>query len=83
MKEPADFFDLDKLDEEEKNMWLSAIDRELNAMERYLVWETLYEVPKGIRLIDTRWMFRVKNALSGSLAKGRLVAKRLSAAEAE
>ncbi len=72
---PNSFSDLDKLELEEKNLWKSAIERELDAMKKYSVWEAVNEIPPGTKPIDTMWVFRVKTDVNGNQAKARLVAK--------
>lgn len=75
VRTPDSFVDLEKMESEEKAMWLSAVRTELDAMERYQVWEIAEELPPSVRPIDTMWVFQMKKGPNGDIAKARLVAK--------
>ena len=55
------------------NRWIKAIDAELNNMRKHQVWEVV-PCPKGRKLINTVWVFKVKQLADGRVdkLKGRL-----------
>lgn len=67
---PETFKEISDLEPNEKRIWLEAVSRELNSMEKHQVWEAVPYTNQ--KVIDTQWIFRVKNAEE---AKARLVAK--------
>lgn len=54
--------------------WKSAIDAELKSMVVNKTWE-LVEKPPNIKVIDSRWVFTVKNINNCDVKKARLVAR--------
>lgn len=56
--------------------WKEAVDNEIKALEKNNTW-TLIEKPKNVKLIDSRWVFRLKRHPDGQIKeyKARLVAK--------
>lgn len=52
--------------------WKQSINEELSAHQKNNTW-SLMEKPKGVRLIDCKWVFRIKD--NGSVFKSRLCAK--------
>ncbi|CAK1600987.1 unnamed protein product [Parnassius mnemosyne] len=54
--------------------WKQSIEDELRAHEENKTW-SLIEKPKGVRLIDCKWVFRIKDDPSGPVFKSRLCAK--------
>ncbi|KFM75106.1 Retrovirus-related Pol polyprotein from transposon TNT 1-94, partial [Stegodyphus mimosarum] len=73
---PENFKDLDKLNSEEKEKWLLAVDEEINSLSRHKTWE-LVEHPVGKKPIGCRWIFNLKENEDGTVIryKARLVAK--------
>lgn len=51
--------------------WEEAIQKEISALEKHQTWEAT-NLPKGIKAIDTMWLFKVK---PDGTKKARLVAK--------
>lgn len=54
--------------------WKQSIKEELKAHEQNKTW-SLIEKPKGERLIDCKWVFKIKDDPSGPVFKSRLCAK--------
>ncbi|CAK1578784.1 unnamed protein product [Parnassius mnemosyne] len=54
--------------------WKQSIEDELRAHEENKTW-SLIEKPKGVQLIDCKWVFRIKDDPSGPVFKARLCAK--------
>lgn len=54
--------------------WKQSIQDELKAHEENNTWN-LVEKPEGVRLIDCKWVFRIKDNPSGPIFKSRLCAK--------
>lgn len=56
--------------------WKSAIDKEIKALKRNNTW-TPMEKPKNVKIIDSKWVFRLKRYPNGQIKeyKARLVAK--------
>ena len=69
--------DLLKLPKERLNEWKAACERELDALNRWHVFN-LVEHPKGQKVIQNRWVFDVKD---DSRKRARLVAKGFSQVE--
>lgn len=73
LKAPKSFNELETLTERNRKIWNLAIKRELNSMDKKNVWKL---VPNNnYHVIDTKWVFRVKETETGELAKARLVAR--------
>ncbi|KAK9754490.1 Reverse transcriptase (RNA-dependent DNA polymerase) [Popillia japonica] len=60
----------------DRKEWEGAIKEEMNSLKRNNTW-TLVEKPKNIKLINSKWVFRIKRNQSGEAVKykARLVAK--------
>ncbi|KRY92483.1 Retrovirus-related Pol polyprotein from transposon TNT 1-94 [Trichinella pseudospiralis] len=56
--------------------WRKAMEEELHSLEENSVW-TLVDPPSGKKVLDSRWVLRIKTKADGSVAryKARLVAK--------
>ena len=61
----------------DKDMWLKAVDEELNNMKRMRVFTIINKVPKDANIISTRWVLKYKRNSEGKIVKykARLVAK--------
>jgi len=61
----------------DKDMWLKAVDEELNNMKRMKVFTIINKVPKDVNIISTRWVLKYKRNSEGKIVKykARLVAK--------
>ncbi|GBP15544.1 Retrovirus-related Pol polyprotein from transposon TNT 1-94 [Eumeta japonica] len=64
----------DALSSEDSELWIKSIKEELKAHEDNGTWE-LVKKPDNVRLLDCKWVFRVKNEESSSRYKARLCAK--------
>jgi hypothetical protein len=63
------------------NLWYKAIVEELQGLERHKTW-TLARVPQGRKVIETKWVFKLKDAdTANPRYKARLVAKGYSQIE--
>lgn len=70
---PKSFSEVMTFAEVEKNLWLEAVGKELSLMKKYSIWK---EVPnEDFQLVDTCWVFVIKETLEGPLMKARLVAR--------
>ena len=60
----------------DSDKWKVAINEELNALDRNNTW-TVVDRPPGRKIVDCRWVFRIKKAADRSIEryKARLVAK--------
>ena len=60
----------------QSSKWRAAIDLEIEAIERNETWELAY-LPKGMKKIGVKWVFKTKLNENGKLdkCKARLVAK--------
>lgn len=59
----------------EKELWLQAIDEELESLKQNDTW-VLVERPKNVQVLQNRWVLRQKSASNGNTRfKARLVAK--------
>lgn len=47
----------------EKEKWQAAIEEEVEALKRNNTWE-LVELPSGKKVIDNRWVFKIKHETS-------------------
>ena len=54
--------------------WDEAIKKELKSLEENQTWE-IAELPEGRNTIDSKWVFVIKDEISGPRYKARLVAK--------
>lgn len=74
--EPRDYFEIQKLSNEEQIKWKQAIDEEIMSIESKQVW-TLVELPVDKKAIDCKWVFKIKHDQNGNVDryKARLVAK--------
>ena len=61
---------------ENSTAWLNVMKEELKSMEDNEVWD-LIELPKGIRIVGSKWIFKTKHGFKGNIEryKARLVAK--------
>jgi len=61
----------------DKDMWLKAVNEELDNMRRMKVFTIIDEVPKGANIITTRWVLKYKRDSEGRIVKykARLVAR--------
>ncbi|CAK1547641.1 unnamed protein product [Leptosia nina] len=64
----------DALSSEDSELWIKSIKKELKAHEDNGTWE-LVKKPDNVRLLDCKWVFRVKNEENGPRYKSRLCAK--------
>ena len=65
------------IESKDKAKWIEAMEDEMNSLKVNNTW-TLIEVPKGQKLIECRWLFKLKEGVSDSdppRYKARLVAK--------
>ena len=73
LRTPKTIREIASMGDEEKLIWDSAVHRELESMAKYNVWTV---VPyQGQELVDTKWVFRVKDTEEGPMGKARLVAR--------
>lgn len=72
--DPTSIKDLEK--RSDKQLWLEAMQDELNSMHRNLTW-TLVDLPFGKKAIQNKWVLKTKFDAAGNLVKrkARLVAK--------
>ena len=63
-------------------LWETAIEEELDTLEAAGTWR-LEEAPPGANIIGSKWVFRAKKNIAGSIAcqKARVVAKKFSQVE--
>lgn len=59
---------------EHKEKWLKAIEVELEALNKNNTWKEV-SLPEGKKLIDTKWVFKIKKEGNKDLYKARLVAR--------
>jgi len=60
----------------ESKTWEKAIDEELNQLLHHKTWEDCNEIPKGVKPIQCRWVFKIKHEPDGNVRhKARLVVK--------
>lgn len=66
----------DAMDSVEKLHWKEAMDDEMQSLQENQTWK-LVQLPPGKRLVDNRWVLRIKTKADGSVDrfKARLVAK--------
>lgn len=50
----------DVLGREDENLWMKAIDKELNSLDENKTWEVVPK-PNGIKPLGTRWVFKIKD----------------------
>ena len=64
------------LDREDKSQWINAMDKKLGSLSANEVWD-LVELPKGRRIVGSKWVFRTKKDANGAVEryKARLVAQ--------
>lgn len=71
-EDPLNYADvIGRHDEKE---WLAAIDSELTSLEENETWE-IVDKPADVKLLGTRWVFKVKDEPSGIKYKARLVVR--------
>ena len=59
---------------DEKNRWLEAFQEELDSIRENETWDPV-ERPKNAKVIQNRWVLRIKKTSSGERYRARLVAK--------
>lgn len=72
--------DVEKLKERSDwPLWVEAIENELESLEKNKTWN-LVPLPKGKRVVDSKWVFKVKRNSEGEIEryKARLVARGFS-----
>lgn len=64
---------------DEKDKWIKAMEEEHSSLVKNGVWQ-LVDLPKGAKLVDNRWVYRVKRKPDNSIErfKARLVARGFS-----
>ena len=64
------------INSENSTIWLYAMEKELKSLKDNKVWD-LVELPKGIKTIGCKWIFKTKHNSKGNVEryKARLVAK--------
>ena len=64
------------INSENSTLWLYAMEEELKSMKDNEVWD-LVELPKGIKTIGCKWIFKTKHDSKGNVEiyKARLVEK--------
>ena len=76
----------DMLSSADRDLWLEAEEKEIRSIELRRVIEGAVDIPKGIKPIPVRWVYKVKDNITleqtnkvtratGSFAKARIVAK--------
>ena len=57
-------------------VWMQAMEEEIDAIEQNNTWE-LYELPKGKKMVGSKWVYKTKCKSDGSVErnKARLVVK--------
>lgn len=67
------------LQSEESTMWKNAMNEEMASLEENNTW-TLVDLPRGRKVIDNRWVFKVKRMPNGDIErfKARLVVRGFS-----
>lgn len=75
--EPVTYEDATHCNDKEK--WIKAMEEEHSSLVKNGVWQ-LVELPKGAKIVDNRWVFRVKRKPDNSVErhKARLVARGFS-----
>ena len=68
---------MDAMQRSDSNKWLEAMKSEMKPMKINDVW-TLVDLPKGIKFIGCKWIFKRKRGADGNVetCKARPVAKR-------
>lgn len=69
---PKTFGDVENFTD--KAEWRKAIQEEVDALIENETWSVV-DMPKGARLIDTKWVFKIKNEPTGIRYKARLVVR--------
>ncbi|RWS07775.1 retrovirus-related pol polyprotein from transposon tnt 1-94-like protein, partial [Leptotrombidium deliense] len=66
----------DAVESADSKEWLKAMNEEMDSLRKNKTWK-LVEQPKGVNVINNRWVFKVKENTDGSVQryKARLVAK--------
>eukprot|EP00833_Pecoramyces_ruminatium_P007550 jgi/Orpsp1_1/1181582/evm.model.c7180000077787.1 len=62
---------------EDKDLWLEAVQNELNSMKKMKIYTMVESVPETSNIISCRWIFKYKRDLKGNIIKRktRLVAR--------
>lgn len=69
---PLTYSDVFGKDDEQE--WLKAIDSELNSLNENNTWELVPD-PGKVKMLDTKWVFKVKDDVDGPKYKARLVVR--------
>ena len=70
---PGRVSEIDLMTPDERIFWGLAVQRELESMKRYDVWSVVPYLDQ--KLVNTRWVFRVKDGDDGPVGKARLVVR--------
>lgn len=70
---PERFNDLKNLNENDREFWMRAVREEFNSMIKNGVWK--FVPHKKQPLVDTKWVFRLKDTELGQIPRARLVAR--------
>ena len=72
--EPNSFSDA--MERHDRQLWLKAMENEIASLNTNDVWD-LVELPKGRKVVGSKWVFKVKRDLDGNINryKARLVAR--------
>lgn len=61
---------------EDKENWIEAMNREITTLKENNTWSEVAMVPKGIKVINSKWVYRIKENPSQEIQyKARLVAR--------
>jgi hypothetical protein len=76
--EPATYKEVMEMKNDDKSKWIKAITKELTNFDQHKVWSKMPRstMETGRKPLKTRWIFKIKNEVDGSLRyKARLVVK--------